>query len=108
MLARNALGWWVAFPSRKTGSRFMPCSRLALVTEDRSFADSIQAHLRKHLGQPAFQCAFETIREHLARNTDGLVVIAVGSPADCKAACWLVQDICLQKLPPVLLLLQND
>jgi two-component system response regulator HydG len=86
----------------------MPGSRLALVAEDRSLAESIQAHLRKLLGQPAFQCAFETVREHLSRDTDGLVMIAVRSAADCKAACWLVQDICLQKLPPVLLVLQND
>jgi DNA-binding NtrC family response regulator len=86
----------------------MPGSRLALVAEDRLLADSIQAHLRKQLGQPAFQCAFESIREHLSHDTDGLIVIAVGSPADCKAACWLIQDICLQKLPPVLLVLQND
>ena len=42
----------------------MPGSRLALVAEDRFLADAIQAHLRKQIGQAAFQCAFDTVREH--------------------------------------------
>src|SRR5437660_2721881 len=86
----------------------MAGSRLALVAEQRALADSVQAHVRKHLGQPALQYAFDAIREHLAQDTDGLLVLAAGSPEDCKPACWLVQDICLQKLPPVLLLVHND
>jgi len=81
---------------------------LALVAEDRSLAEAIQTHLRKHLGQEAFHCAFDAIRDHLARDTDGLVLIAAGSPADCQPVSWLVQDVCLQKLPPVLLLFHND
>jgi DNA-binding NtrC family response regulator len=82
----------------------MAGSRLALVAEDRSLAEAIQAHLKKHLGQPAFQCAFDTIRDHLARDTDGLLLVGAASAADCQAVAWLVQDVCLQKLPPVLLL----
>ncbi len=82
----------------------MAGSRLALVAEDRSLAEAIQAHLKKHLGQPAFHCAFDSIRDHLARDTDGLLLVGAGSPADCQAVAWLVQDVCLQKLPPVLLL----
>src|SRR5262245_42493506 len=75
-------------------------SRLALVADDRQLARSIQEHLERHLGEPAFHCAFEAIREYLARDTDGLLLAAAGSPANCKAVCWLVQDVCLQKLPP--------
>jgi two-component system, NtrC family, response regulator HydG len=86
----------------------MAGSRLALVAEDRSLANAIQAHLRKHLGQTALECAFDAIRDHLARDTDGLVVIAAGSDADCQPIMWLVQDICLQKLPPVLLVVQGE
>jgi DNA-binding NtrC family response regulator len=86
----------------------MAGSRLALVADDRLLADAIQAHLRKHLGQPVFECAFESIRDHLARDTDGLVLLAAGSPADYNPVYWLVQDVCLQKLPPVLLLLHGD
>jgi two-component system, NtrC family, response regulator HydG len=86
----------------------MAGSRLALVAEDHALAEAIQAHLRKHLGQPAFLCTFDTVREHVARDTDGMILIATNSPADCRAACWLVQDVCLQKLPPVLLVLHTQ
>jgi transcriptional regulator with PAS, ATPase and Fis domain len=85
----------------------MAGSRLALVAEDRALADAIQAQLRKHVGQPAFHCGYEAIRDHLARDTDGLLLVAAATPADCQPVCWLVQDICLQKLPPVLLLLHT-
>ena len=54
----------------------MSGSRLALVAADQALADAIQAHLRKHLGHAAFVCAFDTIRNHLARDTDGLVLVA--------------------------------
>src|SRR5580765_2955313 len=86
----------------------MAGSRLALVAEDRALADAIQAHLRQHLGQPAFQCAFDTIRDHLARDTDGLLLIVAGTSADWQPVSLLVQDVCLQKLPPVLLLVHGD
>jgi DNA-binding NtrC family response regulator len=79
-------------------------SRLALVAADQSLADAIQGFLRKHLGQAAFLCAFDTIRAHLARDTDGLILVAAGSPADGPPVQHLVQDICLQKLPPVVLI----
>jgi two-component system, NtrC family, response regulator HydG len=86
----------------------MAGSRLALVAEDRSLAEAIQEHFRKSLGHQAFHCAFDTIRDHLASDTDGLVLIAVGSAADCQPASWLVQDVCLQKLPTVLLLFHTE
>jgi two-component system, NtrC family, response regulator HydG len=86
----------------------MTGNRLALVAEDRSLAEAIQAHIRKNLGQEAFLCAFDSILEHLARDTDGLLVIVAGTPADCQSISRLVQDICLQKLPPVLLLFHSQ
>jgi two-component system, NtrC family, response regulator HydG len=85
----------------------MTGSRLALVAEDRLLAEAIQAHLRKSLGQEAFHCPFDSIRDHLARDTDGLILIAAGSANECEPIFWLVQDVCLQKLPPVLLLVNN-
>ncbi len=86
----------------------MAGGRLALVAEDRQMADSIQAQLRKHLGHDAFQCAFDAICDHMARDTDGLVMIAAGPVADCQPISRLVQDICLQKLPPALILLTSE
>ena len=87
----------------------MSCgNRLALVAADQSLADAIQAYLRKHLGQPAFLCAFDTIRAHLARDTDGLILVAAASPADGPSVQHLVQDICLQKLPPIVLIAEAE
>jgi DNA-binding NtrC family response regulator len=85
----------------------MAGSRLALVAEDRLLVDAIQAQLRKHAGQAAFHCGFDTIRNHLARDTDGLLVVVAARPADCQPVSWLVQDVCLQKLPPVLLVVHS-
>jgi DNA-binding NtrC family response regulator len=86
----------------------MSGSRLALVAADQHLAEAIQAHLREHLGQPAFLCAFETIRNHLARDTDGLILVAAAAPADGEPVQRLVQDICLQKLPPVVMIVEGD
>ena len=86
----------------------MAGSRLALVAEDRSLTDAIQAHLAKHLGHPVLSCGFESVHDVLARDTDGLVFVAAASPSECRAVHWLVQDICLQKLPPVLALIHSD
>jgi two-component system response regulator HydG len=86
----------------------MSSSRLALVADDQRLADSIQSHLRKALGHPAFLCPFETIRDHLGRDTDGLLLIAASRPPDFTAIRWLVQDICLEKLPPVVMILDGE
>jgi DNA-binding NtrC family response regulator len=86
----------------------MSASCLALVADDSALAEAIQLHLRNQLGLEVFHCAFDAVRDHLACDTDGLVVLAAGSPDDCQAIYWLVQDICLQKLPPVLILFHNQ
>jgi DNA-binding NtrC family response regulator len=86
----------------------MSGSRLALVAADQPLADAIQAYLREHLGQPIFQCAFDGIRDHVARDTDGLIVVVAASPADGVPVQRLVQDLCLQKLPPVVLIAEGE
>ena len=60
------------------------------------------------MAKQAFHCPFDAIRDHLARDTDGLILIAAGSTAECQPIFWLVQDVCLQKLPPVLLLVNDQ
>jgi DNA-binding NtrC family response regulator len=84
----------------------MPGSRLALVADDQRLANVIQAHLKKSLGQSAFLCKFEAIREHLRQDTDGLLVLAAASAADAEQVLRLVQEIYLQKLPPVILVVE--
>ena len=80
--------------------------RVALVVDDRALADAVQNHLHKHLGQQAFVCPYETIGEHLASDTDGLLLL-VARPADDDKAWRLVQDIWLQKLPPLVTILEG-
>jgi two-component system, NtrC family, response regulator HydG len=79
--------------------------RLALVAEDAVLVQRVQETLRAQLGQPAFCCPFGQIREHLTRETNGLLLIAVASAAERAEARHLVQDICLQKLPPIVVIL---
>jgi len=83
-------------------------SRVALAADDRQLADAIQAYLQQEFGQPAFCGSFESVREHLGRDTDGLLLAAAGSTADAKSICWLVQDICLQKLPLAVVILDGE
>src|SRR5262249_35659610 len=86
----------------------MSGSRLALVADDPRLTNAIQTHLKKILGYAAFHCPFQSIREHLGRDTDGLLLAAVASPADLEPVRGLIQDISLQQLPPVVLLLVGD
>ena len=66
--------------------------RVALVVDDRVLANAVQEHLQKHLGQRVFVCPYESIGEHLASDTDGLLLLVAG-PADDDKAWRLVQDI---------------
>ena len=81
--------------------------RVALVVDDRVLANAVQEHLQKHLGQRAFVCPYESIGEHLASDTDGLLLLVAG-PADDAKAWRLVQDIWLQKLPPLVMILEGN
>src|SRR5206468_121664 len=45
------------------------------------------------------------ISEHLDRDADGLLLIAASSGTDVSEARRLVQDLCLQKLPPQIVLI---
>jgi DNA-binding NtrC family response regulator len=83
----------------------MTASRLALVADDARLASAIQAHLTQALGQPVFQCDLETVRQHLSRDSDGLLLLATASAAESQRALRLVQEIYLQKLPPVIMIL---
>ncbi len=85
----------------------MAGSRVALVVDDPDLARSIQAHLEKHLSQPAHCCSFARIHEYLDHHADGLLLIAVATGPEATATVRLVQDISLQKLPPIVVLLNT-
>jgi DNA-binding NtrC family response regulator len=86
----------------------MSGSRLALVADDPRLAGAIQTHLKKALGQCVFLCKYEAIRQHLGADTDGLLLLAAASGAEAEQVLRLVQEIYLQKLPPILVILEGE
>jgi two-component system, NtrC family, response regulator HydG len=86
----------------------MSGSRLAIVSEDPRLASTLGAHLQKHLGLAALTRKFETIRDHLGPDTDGVLVMALAAPADAKLALRLVQEIALQKWPPAVIVVATE
>src|SRR5437588_375628 len=86
----------------------MSSPRLALVADDQRVASAIQAHLKKGLGQTPLLTTFEGIRNHLGRDSDGLLVLAAVTPAHAEPLIRLVQEIYLRKLPPILFLVEAE
>ena len=85
----------------------MTGNRLALVADDQRLASTIQSHLKKTLDHGSFVCGYGAIRDHLHRDMDGILLLAASSSAEAELAFRLVQEIYLQKLPPVLTVLHN-
>jgi two-component system response regulator HydG len=81
--------------------------RVALVADDRELAGSVQAHLEKHLPQPAHYSSYARINDYLDHHADGLLFLAAATDAEAAAIVRLVQDISLQKLPPIVVLLDT-
>jgi transcriptional regulator with PAS, ATPase and Fis domain len=71
-------------------------------------ASAIQTYLQKNLHQQAFLCKFDTIRNHIGRETDGLLLVASANPAEAEQTLRLVQDIYIQKFPPVIILIEGE
>ncbi len=86
----------------------MSGSRLAIVANDERLAGVIQAHLKKALGQFPFICNFEAIRERLGQDTDGFLVLAASCYEDAEPLIRLVQEVYLQKWPPILMVIEHQ
>jgi DNA-binding NtrC family response regulator len=86
----------------------MTGSRVALVAEDQRLGASVQAALKKALGHQVFVCKFDAIRNHLGRDTDGVLLLLAATPADAEQACRMVQEVVLQQLPLTLALLTTE
>ena len=80
-------------------------NRVALVAGDAPLARQVQDHLWQAVGFGAHECSFETVRDLLTRDTDGLLLIGVAAPGDTAKTRHLVQDISLLKLPPSVVLI---
>jgi DNA-binding NtrC family response regulator len=86
----------------------MSSSRVALVSDDQSLANTIQTHLKKHLGQQVFQCTFASIRTHLSQETDGLLLLAAASDAQAEPILQIVREIYIRKLPPIIMIVAGE
>jgi DNA-binding NtrC family response regulator len=86
----------------------MSGNRLALVADDPRLAGAIQNHLKKALGQTVFHCTVEAIGQHLGRDSDGLLLLAAAAPAESERILRLVQEIYLQKLPPIVMIVEDE
>jgi two-component system response regulator HydG len=84
----------------------MTASRLALVADDLRLASTILSHLQKAFGREVFHRGLDAMRPHITRDNDGLLLLAAGSPVESERVMRLVQEIYLQKLPPVLMIIE--
>jgi DNA-binding NtrC family response regulator len=84
----------------------MTASRLALVADDPRLASSIQTHLQKIFDREVFCSGLDALRAHLTRDSDGLLLLVAASPVESERVLRLVQEIYLQKLPPVLMIIE--
>jgi two-component system response regulator HydG len=83
-------------------------SRLALAADDQRLAGTIQTHLKRAIGQNAFQCDLDSVRGHITRDTDGLVLLATNSATEADKVFRVVQEIYLQRLPPIFLIVEGE
>jgi transcriptional regulator with PAS, ATPase and Fis domain len=73
----------------------MAGTALALVANDQHFAGLLQAALKGPLGYGPPISTYTTIREHLGRETEALLILAVAAPGDGEQALRLMQEMSL-------------
>jgi DNA-binding NtrC family response regulator len=86
----------------------MTGSRVALIADDQRLANSIQTALKRAVGQPAFHCKFEATRNHLGRDTNGVLILTLTDPAEAESLLRLLQEVALQKLKLTAIVLTTD
>ncbi len=85
----------------------MAGSRVALVADDQELTRAVSNHLEKHMLAPAYCCSFARIGDYLDHQANGLLLLAATNNIEAATRVRLVQDICLQKLPPVVVVLDT-
>src|SRR5438034_10761591 len=85
----------------------MSGSRLALVADDSKLTGAIASSLKQSFDPHLLQTNFTEIRGQVGPETDGVLLLATASAADAKQARKLVQEISLQKWPPVIILVEG-
>jgi two-component system, NtrC family, response regulator HydG len=83
-------------------------NRLAVVADDAALGSAIHALLKKDLEQAPFLCGLTSAPDHLGRDTGGLLLVAVASPAEAEKAFRLVQEISIQQFPVQIVLIEGE
>ena len=81
--------------------------RLALVADDERLADAIQAHLKRSLGRAAFACTLDAVHTHRHCETGALLLLTAASRSESEKILRLVQEIYIQKLPPIIMIVEE-
>src|SRR6516225_1164795 len=86
----------------------MSGNRLAVIAEDAMFGAVIQGFLKKNLDHAPFLSSLNNVRDHLGRDTDGMLVVAVASPPDADKAFRLIQEVSIQQFPVQIVLIEGE
>src|SRR5262245_7364896 len=84
----------------------MTVSRLALVADDARLATTTQSHVQRSFGRLIPHRGLDAIRSLVTRESDGILLLAAATPVESERVLRLVQEIYLQKLPPVLMIVE--
>src|SRR5260370_10113641 len=86
----------------------MPGNRLAVITDDPALGSALQALLKSNVDQAPFLCGLSNARDHIGRDTDGLLLVAVASVAEADKAFRLIQEISIQQFPVQIVLIEGE
>jgi DNA-binding NtrC family response regulator len=73
-------------------------NRVALVANDQRLAATIHATLKEAFRQSLLRCDFDSIRNHIGRDTNGMLIVVVNSALEAELLYRLSQEIFIQEL----------
>jgi DNA-binding NtrC family response regulator len=86
----------------------MSDNRLAVIAEDGVLGTALQGFLKKNLDQAPFLSSLANVRDHLGRDTDGILLVAVASLPEAEKAYHLIQEISIQQFPVQIVLIEGE
>lgn len=86
----------------------MTGSPLVLVADDPQLGKAIASYLHENLGQPVCPCGYQGARDLLGPETHNQLVLAWAAPSEAEQVRSLIQEVAIQKLPPVILVVDRS